>query len=177
MGEETDSDTLLRRFIGGQGKRIARSSGKSHSTQTHTRTHHPGYPSCSFPPDAEAIGTISCPLSPSLRTAPSFLDKLHILEQPGLRTSVSTAPLYNNLPHLIRQGLIAQCTHTHQDKDKESHCDTQAPDRNMLKAAWSFSISFKAVSAKCLGRVRADRLAGSRFTLGESNRLKNHKVL
>lgn len=168
----------------------ARSSGKSHSTQTHTRTHHPGYPSCSFPPDAEAIGTISCPLSPSLRTAPSFLDKLHILEQPGLRTSVSTAPLYNNLPHLNRQGLIAQCTHTHPDKDKEAHCDTQAPDRNTLKAAWSFkwpsgystllhftSISFKAVSAKCLGRVRAYRLAGSRFTLGESNRLKNHKVL
>lgn len=37
----------------------------------HTLTHHPGYPSCSFPTDAEATGMISCPLSPSLKATPS----------------------------------------------------------------------------------------------------------
>lgn len=82
-------------------------------------------------------------------------------------------------------------THTHPDKDKQAHCDTQAPDRNMLKAVWSFKwpsgysgwLHFLAFHLKlafwtqCFGRMRADWLAGSRFTLGETNRLKNHKVL
>lgn len=74
-------------------------------THTHTHAHHPGYPSRSFPPDAEAIGTISCPWSPSLRTAPSFSG--HI-SQSG---AAQKPPWCNILPHLNRQNITAVSTH------------------------------------------------------------------
>lgn len=128
-----------------------------HMCGTHT-TNHSGCPSCSFPPDAKATGTISCPLSPSLRAAPSFLDKPHFRKRPGL-TSAPAAPLYNNLAHLHRPDLIAQDTLT----QTESHTTIQhnhAQSSLILQVhfwlQWfieSFSIPFKAhflsVLAEC----------------------------
>lgn len=127
MREETDSDTLLHCCIEGQSQHMWARVGNL--SLTHTHTHHPGYPSRSFPPDAEAIGTVSCPLSPSWRTAPSFLEKkLYSLEQPGLR------PLFLRLPVYITiyLSLIQQCKHT----PKVTYSDLRAADRNTLKAPW-----------------------------------------
>lgn len=189
MGEETDSDTLLRCFIGERSKHMRGRAG-NHTAHKHIHVHTIlGTPPVPSPLTPRPLAPFPVPCLPHWEPLPLFWTNFTFWSSLDSEP-VSTAPLYSNLPHLNRQGLIAQCTHTHPDKDKEAHCDTQAPDRNTLKAAWSFkwpsgystllhftSISFKAVSAKCLGRVRAYRLAGSRFTLGESNRLKNHKVL
>lgn len=81
----------------------------------YTRTHHPGYPSRSFPPDAEATGTVSRPLSTSLRAAPSFLDRLHSPEQPGYRTYSSPVKQLTSPKQARRNSTV----HTHLDKERK----------------------------------------------------------
>lgn len=144
---------------------------------SHIHPHHPGYPSRSFPPDAEAIGTISCPLSPSWRTAPSFLKKKKPLQSgtAGTQTSDSTAPrVYNNLPWLY----TAVQTHTQSRLQWPTSSRQKHAESSLIQPVTFWlqhfplltSFSFKALILKCFGRVRADSFAGSRFTLGESNR-------
>lgn len=146
---------------------------KAGNHAAHTR--HPGYPSCSFPPDAEAPGTISCPLSPSLRATPYFLDKVHGPKQPGFRTSAP--PPQGAMRHGVH-------THPHRNSQKTKKCSKQ-PDSSKWRSGYSGLLHFLALHLKlafwtlseCFGRVRADWLAGGRFTLGETNRLQSHKVL
>lgn len=96
-------------FIGGQWEPMwGRAGNRRAGKHTHTQTYTSSWVPLPFlPPDAEAIGTISCPLSPSLRTAPSFLDTFCSLEPP------ESPPLCNQLPHLNRRHLTAASTHSH----------------------------------------------------------------
>lgn len=93
----------------------------------------------------------------------------------GTQTSVSTAPrVYNNLP----QPYTAVQTHTQSRLQWPASSRQKHAESSLIQPVTFWlqhfplltSFSFKALIMKCFGRVRADSLAGSRFTLGESNR-------
>lgn len=116
-----------------------------------------------------------------------FLSLVSIIESHSLfsgQSSRSKAAWIQNVcppQGAMRHGVH---THPHRNSQKTKKCSKQ-PDSSKWRSGYSGLLHFLALHLKlafwtlseCFGRVRADWLAGGRFTLGETNRLQSHKVL